>query len=88
MGFSEGRSGLIHTFLFLLLFFYAQRVNISIQAPVAQGIEQRTSNPLVEGSNPSRRTMNTGVLGLVDNSKTIFDVREMYHSIIFMVESM
>jgi len=32
--------------------------------------------------------MNTGVLGLVDNSKTLFDVREMYHSIIFKVESM
>ncbi len=34
------------------------RYNIvySEQAPVAQGIEQRTSNPLVGGSNPPRRT--------------------------------
>ncbi len=28
-----------------------------MRAPVAQGIEQRTSNPLVEGSNPSRRAI-------------------------------
>ena len=27
-----------------------------LHAPVAQGIEQRTSNPLVGGSNPPRRT--------------------------------
>ena len=28
-----------------------------MRAPVAQGIEQRTSNPLVGGSNPPRRTI-------------------------------
>ncbi len=38
------------------LFFRAVQGNISLHAPVAQGIEQRTSNPLVAGSIPVRRT--------------------------------
>jgi hypothetical protein len=38
------------------LFFKLIQVNIVTRAPVAQGIEQRTSNPLVVGSIPTRRT--------------------------------
>ena len=38
------------------LYFRAVRGNITLHTPVAQGIEQRTSNPLVAGSIPVRRT--------------------------------
>jgi hypothetical protein len=35
---------------------------VNIYAPVAQGIEQRTSNPLAVGSIPTRRTIkNSGL---------------------------
>lgn len=40
------------------LIFSALQGKITAHAPVAQGIEQRTSNPLAGGSNPPRRTKN------------------------------
>jgi uncharacterized membrane protein YvbJ len=41
----------------VVLFSIIGVLALTNDAPVAQGIEQRTSNPLAEGSNPSRRTM-------------------------------
>ncbi len=48
-----------------------------MHAPVAQGIEQRTSNPLVAGSNPARRTSKTRVPGSLEIPGTLFCVLEL-----------
>ena len=39
------------------MIFLTQSSIITMRAPVAQGTEQRTSNPLVAGSNPAERAI-------------------------------
>lgn len=48
------------------LYFKAIQGNIFLHAPVAQGIEQRTSNPLVVGSIPTRRTSKINASGVLN----------------------
>ncbi len=50
--------------------------NVYHYAPVAQGIEQRTSNPLAVGSIPTRRTIRAKRISKIIRSPFLFSNRK------------